>query len=90
MGPHDACSYADISIGSIDILVNCNPEFLLLMWSRFKDDILEPWTGTEAQLIEFTRWLNTLNPKIKFTLKYSFVGVEYLDTFVYKILIPIN
>ena len=84
MGPHDACSYADISIGSIDILVNCNPEFLLLMWSRFKDDILEPWTGTEAQLIEFTRWLNTLNPKIKFTLKYSFVGVEYLDTFVYK------
>ena len=60
MGPHNACSYADISIGPIYLEVNSNPQFKLQMWSRFKNDIFEPWTGTEAELIQFTNWINTL------------------------------
>ena len=55
------------------------------MWARFRDDIYVPWTGTEEQLLEFDRWLNNLDPNLKFKINYSRVGlaIEYLDLIIY-------
>ena len=86
MGPHNACSYADIAMHPIDTIINNNAEFNIALWCRFKDDIFCPWVMGLDKLHEFTSWINTLHPKIKFTMAYSLAsadGIEYLDTKVY-------
>ena len=83
MGPHNACSYADIAMHTLDLIINNNPEFVILLWCRFRDDIFSPWhTGLE-KLLRFTDWINTLHPRIKFTLVYTIVNEydnPYLET----------
>ena len=63
-----------------------NPIFSLetfLAWLRFRDDIYMPWTLGEEKLLKFFSWLNTLSEHLKFEIKYSREGVEYLETFIY-------
>jgi len=86
MGPHNACSYADIAMHPIDIIINTSPDYNIALWCRFKDDIFCPWVMGMDKLNEFTAWINTLHPRIKFTMAYataSSEGIEYLDTKVY-------
>ena len=48
MGPKNACLYADVTINSIDVMVNegeWNFEQRPLLWARFRDDIYIPWPG---------------------------------------------
>ena len=83
MGPHNACSYADIAMHPIDVTINSCTRFKLPLWVRFKDDIFCPWSMGESHLHEFTEWINTINPRIKYKLSYSRDSIEYLDTKVY-------
>ena len=86
MGPHHACSYADAAVDRIidkKVMCDSNPHRSHIgMWTRFRDDIFGVWQGTEDQLMLFHDWLNTLNPKLRFTIKYSKESIEYLDVTV--------
>ena len=83
IGPHNAPAYANTAMHPIDVTINSNPRFELPLWVRFQDDIFSPWSMGESLLHEFTEWINTISPKIKFKLNYSKDGVVYLDSKVY-------
>ena len=86
MGPHNACSYADIAMHPIDKIINNNKNYTIALWCRFKDDIFCPWIMGSEKLHEFHAWINSLHPKIKFTMNFAedpLEGIEYLDTRVY-------
>ena len=87
MGPNHACSYADLSLAPIDQKVDAYIQSgkSLLVWVRYRDDIFGLWKGSEKELQEFTQWLNTLMPGIKFKLELcSKTHVHYLDCTIYK------
>ena len=84
MGPHNACSYADLAIAEIDHKIlhhDDRPKDLLFPpdWSRFRDDCSSSWFGSHNDILRFTDWLNSLSPCIKFTVKHSDKQLEVLD-----------
>ena len=88
MGPHNACSYADLSMTAIDrriLDVDNRPDDALFPpdWSRFCDDCFSTWYESVPSLLKFTEWLNSLSNSIKFTVKYSEVQLEVLDTLLF-------
>ena len=90
IGPHNACSYADLAMTTIDHKIldtNNRPNDIIFPpdWSRFRDDCFSPWFGGIPALLEFTEWLNSLSHSIKFTVKYSEVQLEVLDTLLFII-----
>ena len=52
------------------------------VWWRFIDDIFAVWTHGETELLRFVAHLNSVNPRIKFTLQYSPASVNFLDVCV--------
>ena len=90
MGPHNSCSYADLPITIIDrklLSVNNRPNDVLFPpdWSRFHDDCFCIWFESVPALLNFIEWLNSLSNTIKFTVKYSEVPLEVLDTLLFII-----
>ena len=86
MGPKNACAYADVSMNSIDMMVNegdWDVNFKPVLWGRFRDDIYVPWTFGLEKLQCFHEWLNSRLPGITFTMSYSSQGIEFLDTYIY-------
>ena len=84
MGPHHACSYADAAADlAIDQKVmnsDLNPYYEKIDdWSRFRDDIMCVWTGSEESLLQFHSWINTLHPRLKFTMEHSKTSIVFLD-----------
>jgi len=57
------------------------------LFYRFLDDIFFIWTGTEAELKEFEKYLNSLIDGIKITFNFSADSVDFLDTTIYKALV---
>jgi hypothetical protein len=55
-----------------------------LIWLRFIDDIFLVWTHGEEALLEFVEFFNSRVDSMKFTVKYSKVSVNFLDTRVRK------
>ena len=53
-----------------------------LIWLRFIDDIFAIWTDGIETLTDFTAWLNSRHPNIKFTCSHSDTSVSFLDTTV--------
>ena len=53
-----------------------------LIWLRFIDDIFAIWTDGTETLADFTTWLNSRHPNIKFTCSHSETSVSFLDTTV--------
>ena len=90
MGPKNSCDYADLAMNFIDQAVhNNNPEcstnpYVPISWYRFRDDIYMPWVGTVDELMIFMDWLNSIHESLKFTVKYSTEGVEFLDFLIYS------
>ena len=85
MGPHNACSYADLAMTETDDKILNHYDRLKDLvfpadWSRFRDDCFSPWFGSHDDLARFTDWFNSLSPGIKFTVKYSDKQMEVLDT----------
>ena len=52
------------------------------LWCRYRDDIFDLRTQGTAKLLEFTDFINSLYPTIKFTLVYSEVSLNVLDLMV--------
>lgn len=78
MGPKNACSYADLAMGKIDELATGGPVKPNLWW-RYRDDVVEVWTHGLEKLHEFTDYINSLYPTIKFELVYSDRTLNVLD-----------
>ena len=49
-------------------------------YCQFIDDIFLIWNGNDTQLLDFITRLNSIQPTIKFDLKYSKSSIEFLDT----------
>ena len=78
MGPKNACSYADLAMGMIDKRAKSG-QIKLNLWWRYRDDIFDLWTQGPAKLHEFTHYINSLCPTIKFTLVSSPSLLNVLD-----------
>ena len=82
MGPHNACSYADLAMGDFDDKALNGHKFSPKIWWRFRDDVFSLWELGEEALLEFLDFLNSIYPTIKFTINYSKVSLEFLDVLV--------
>ena len=71
MGPKNACSYADLAMGIIDEKAKLEGNLKPMLWWRYRDDIFDLWTQGLPKLLEFTDYINSLYPTIKFELVYS-------------------
>ncbi|XP_068704795.1 uncharacterized protein [Montipora foliosa] len=78
MGPKNACSYADLAMGIIDRRARSG-EIKPNLWWRYRDDIFDLWTQGPVKLNEFTEFINSLYPIIKFTLVSSPISLNVLD-----------
>ena len=65
--------------------VNSRPDDVLFPpdWSRFRDDCFSIWFASVPSLLKFTELLHSLCNSIKFTVKYSKVQLEVLDTLLF-------
>ncbi|CAB4042034.1 Hypothetical predicted protein, partial [Paramuricea clavata] len=79
MGPKNACSYADIAMGEIDRLAKTSGNIKPELWWRYRDDIIDVWKQGLPKLLEFTDFINSLYPTIKFELVYSETELNVLD-----------
>jgi hypothetical protein len=84
MGKHYAPSLADLYMEQLDDAANQYQIIILLLYSRFLDDLFFLWTGTVEQLQLFQTYLNQLLEGITVTLQWSRTSVDFLDTTVYK------
>jgi hypothetical protein len=50
---------------------------------RLIDDIFGIWNDSEAELLEWVKYLNDSHPSIKFTIEHSTTHIPFLDTLVY-------
>jgi hypothetical protein len=67
----------------------CNDFYIKpLLYGRFLDDVNMVWTGTEAQLDEFTVFANAIIPDIKITFTVERYCISFLDTVLYKYTAP--
>ena len=78
MGPKNACSYADLAVGIIDEQVKTG-EIQPNVWWRYRDDVFDLRTLGMDKLVEFTEFINSLHPTIKFTLVFSETSLNMLD-----------
>ena len=81
MGPKNACSYADLAMGIIDEKAKFEGSLKPLLWwiYMYRDDIFDVWTQGLAKLLEFTDYINSLYPTIKFDLVHSHSFLHVLD-----------
>ena len=79
MGPKDACSYADLAMGLIDEKAKSEGNLKPMLWWRYRDDIFDLWTQGLPKLLEFTDYINSLYPTIKFELVYPDSSLHVLD-----------
>ena len=79
MGPKNACSYADLAMGVIDYRAKFGGAIKPNLWWRYRDDVFDIWTQGLEKLLEFTNYINSLYPTIKFELIYSETSLNVLD-----------
>ena len=78
MGPKNACSYADLAMGEIDLKAKFSrPIKPSLLW-RYRDDVFDLWQQGLPVLHQFTDYINSLYPTIKFELVFLSVSFTYL------------
>ena len=62
MGPKNACSYADLAMGEIDI--KAKGPIMPSLWWRYRDDVFDLWQQGLPPLYQFTDNINSLYPVI--------------------------
>ena len=78
MGPKNACSYADIAMGEIDLKAKFSRPIKPSLWWRYRDDVFDLWQQGLPVLHQFTDYINSLYPTIKFELVFLSVSFTYL------------
>lgn len=85
MGATFAPDYANLFMGFLEHNhIHADNPFSdnILMFKRYIDDLFLVWRGTETQLLEFHRYMNSLVDTIKFSLEYDKGQIHFLDTWV--------
>ena len=85
MGPKNACSYADLAMGEIDFKAKFSGPIKLSLWWRYHDDVFDLWQQGLPALNQFTDYINSLYPTIKFELVSSERELHVLDLTLYLI-----
>jgi len=71
MGPKDAFSYADFAMGERDFQAKFSGPIKPALWWRYRDDVFDLWQQGLPALHEFTEFINSLYPTIKFESVFS-------------------
>lgn len=87
MGSNFAPSYANLYVGYLEqqciFNENTNPFFQnIIRYYRYLDDVLYLFKGTQAQLAEFTTYLNTMSPDLKFSVELNSKCIHFLDMWI--------
>ena len=82
IGTKFAPNYAIIYLGDFEEQALDNYEFKTWVWWRYIDDIFTIWEHGEEEFLKFMEYLNSIDPNIKFTYKYSRDCIEFLDVLV--------
>ena len=78
MGPKNACSYTDLAMGEIDLRAKFSRPIKPSLWWRYRDDVFNLWQQGLPILHQFTDYINSLYPTIKFELVFLSVSFTYL------------
>ena len=88
MGAAYAPSYAGLFLGLWEqqhIYSQTNPYVDKIKWyGRFIDDLFFIFTGSEQELLEFHKYINSTNDNLKLTLEYSESEIHFLDLKISK------
>ena len=93
MGTKMAPTYATLVMGYLEKrLYNCyeevcgtaETELFIKLFKRFLDDCCLLWNKSKKHLMNFHQLLNSLQPKIKFTMEQSTDNLPFLDILLYK------
>ena len=82
IGTKFAPQYAIVYLGKFEEEALAGYEFSPWVWWRYIDDIFTIWEHGEEEFLKFMVYLNSLDPNIKFTYKYSRECIEFLDVLV--------
>lgn len=87
MGSNFAPGYANLYVGYFEqhciFNENTNPFYQnIIRYYRYLDDVLCLFKGTQAQLAEFTNYLNTISPDLKFSVEFDSKCVHFLDMWI--------
>ena len=85
MGPKNPCSYADLAMGEIDLKAKFSGLIKLSLWWRYRDDVFDLWQQGLPALHQFTDFIHSLYPTIKFGLVFSERELHVLDLTLYLI-----
>ena len=88
MGSCFSPNYACLYLGyweKIFVLTTINPWYqYITFYGRYIDDLLVIFNGSETQLLEFHKYLNSINNNIKLTIEYSQQSINFLDLTIFK------
>ena len=59
MGPKNACSYADLAMGEIDLKAKFSGPLKPSLWWRYRDDVFDLWQQGLPALHQFTDYINS-------------------------------
>ena len=85
MGPKNACSYADLAMGEIDLKAKFSGSIKPSLWWRYRDDVFDLWQQDLHAVHQFTDYINSLYPTIEFELVFSERELHALDLTLYLI-----
>ncbi|XP_029636544.1 uncharacterized protein LOC115211902 [Octopus sinensis] len=93
MGTRTAPVIANLTMGYLEIIIYQEPlssfenplsSYIKENWKRFLDDCFILWDENTDKPLEFRRILNTVNPKIQFTMEYNQKELPFLNILVKK------
>lgn len=82
--PNYACLF--LGLWEKDYVLNpINPFYHCMTWyGRYIDDILLIFEGSLNELLNFHKYLNSINPNIKLSIEYSQTCIDFLDLTIFK------
>ena len=84
MGTRVAPTYANLFMSIFEKNYIYKHKHCPKSWYHFIDDIWSIFRGTEEELLNFTKYLNSVDPNIKFTFEYSKESAVFLDIMTKK------
>ena len=78
-------SYANLAMGEIDLKAKFLAPIKPSLWWRYRDDVFDLWQLDLPALHQFTDFINSLYPTIKFELVFSEHELHVLDLTLYLI-----
>ena len=72
-------SYADLAMDEIDLRAKFSGPIKPSLWWRYRDEVFDLWQQGLPALHQFTEYINSLYPTIKFELVFSEHELHVLD-----------